>query len=156
MKKLIAALVMISALVFALPAAAGSRCDASADECIEKMKTKLAEKAWLGIDYDKAGHGRWSVKQVYANSPAEQAGFQAGDILIAMQGEDYTKENKKAIKAAWAKLDVGSDVQYVVKREGSKVKLNAVLAHVPQDLQQQWLAEYVQENHPEHRLASSN
>ena len=120
------------------------------------MKTKLAEKAWLGIEYDKADYGRWSVKKVHANSPAADAGFQQGDILIAMQGEDYTKENKKAIKAAWAELGVGSDVQYVVKREGSKVKLNAVLAHVPQDLQQQWLAEYVRENPPEHRLASSN
>ena len=56
MKKLIAAVLMVSALVFALPASAGSRCDASADECIEKMKTKLAEKAWLGIEYDKADY----------------------------------------------------------------------------------------------------
>ena len=155
MKKLFA--IFLTSMIFALPAmAGGEKCTASGEECVTAMKTKLANKPWLGIEYDKVDSGRWSVKKVFPNSPAEQAGFQAGDILIAMQGVDYSKDNKTAIKAVYADLAPGSDVNYVVKRNGSKVKLDATLAHVPSDLQKKWLAEYIQQNHPELQVASTD
>ena len=154
MKKLFA--IMVVMLIVALPAAAGdkAKCKGSGEDCLAKMKTKLAEKPWLGIGYETDEHGHWVVKKVYEGSPAEAAGFQKGDIMLAMQGEQYTKDNKEALKAIYKDLEVGSDVQYVVKRQGGKLKLDATLAHVPKDLQKLWIAEHMEHNHPEMQMAS--
>jgi S1-C subfamily serine protease len=154
MKKLFA--IMVVMLIVALPAAAGdkAKCKGSGEDCLAKMKTKLAEKPWLGIEYETDEHGHWVVKKVYDGSPAQAAGFQKGDILLAMQGEKYSKDNKEALKAISEDLKPGSEVEYVVKRQGGKMTLDATLAHVPKDLQKLWIAEHMEKNHPEYQMAS--
>jgi hypothetical protein len=71
-----------------------------------------------------------------------------------MQGEVYSKANKPALKKIYSELSPGSEVQYVVLRQGAKVKLDATLAHVPEDLQKQWIAKHMKEHHPEMQMAS--
>jgi C-terminal processing protease CtpA/Prc len=153
MKKL---LILLTALAVSLSAAAGEKCEGSADDCLAKMKTKLAEKPWLGVEFDKDDHGQLLVKKVYSDSPAEEAGFQKGDIVLTMQGVEYTKANKKAIKEVYAGIKPGSDVQYLVKRQGAKVELDATLAHVPVDLQKKWIAEHMENHHSNEKVASNN
>ncbi len=148
--------IFLIALAVALPAAAGgANCDGSADE-LAKMKTKLANKAWLGIEYDKTDDGYYVIKTVHDGSPADQAGFHKGDVLLTMQGEKYSKANKAALKKVWAKVEPGSEVQYVVKRDGAKVSLDATLAHVPVDLQEKWIAEHTEEHHADQQLVSND
>lgn len=154
MKKLI--IILLTALVVSVSATAGEKCDADGDACLVKMKAKLAEKAWLGIEMDKNDHDMLVIKKVYQDSPAQQAGFQKGDILLTMQGEEYTKANKPAIKKLYTGLKPGSDVQYVVKRQDAKVELDATLAHVPKDVQMEWIAKHMKEHHPEKQVASNN
>ena len=149
-------MILLMALVVSLSASAGEKCSGSGDDCMAKMKTKLAEKPWLGVEYDKSEHGQLVVKKVYADSPAEQAGFQKGDILLTMQGVEYSKANKKAIKDVYANIQPGSEVEYVVKRQGAKVGLDATLSHVPVKLQKKWIAEHMKEHHPEVKVASNN
>ena len=120
------------------------------------MKTKLADKAWLGIEYDKTDDGHFVIKSVHDGSPADQAGFQKGDVLLTMQGEEYSKANKAALKKVWAKVEPGSEVQYVVKRDGAKVSLDATLAHVPADLQKKWIAEHMAEYHADQQLVATD
>ena len=107
-----------------------------------KMQAKYAAKPWLGVEYDKGDHGQYVIKTVHADSPAEAAGFRKGDVILAMEGVEYTKANKKALKQVWSGVKPGSEVQYVVKRQGAKVELDATLAHVPADLQKKWIAEH--------------
>lgn len=154
MKRLLAILVVM--LVVALPAAAGdkAKCKGSGEDCLAKMKTKLAEKPWLGIEYETDDNGRWVVKKVYDGSPAQAAGFEEGDVLLAMQGEEYSKANKEGLKKVYADITPGSEVQYVVKRKGGKVTLDATLSHIPKDVQKQWIAEHMTDNHPEMQMAS--
>ena len=153
MTKLIA--ILLLALTFCLPAVAGERCDGSADE-VAKMEAKYAEKAWLGVEYDKTDSGHYVITNVHSGSPANKAGFQKGDTLLSMQGEEYTKANKKALKKVYANISPGSEVQYVVKRQGAKVELDATLEHVPADLQRKWIAEHMEKHHPDQQVASSN
>lgn len=154
MKKL---LILLTALAVSLSAGAGGeKCHGAAEDCMAKMKTKLADKAWLGVELDKNEHGQMVIKSVYEDSPAEQAGFQKGDVLLTMQGVEYNKKDKKAMKKAYAGVKPGSDVQYVVKRQGAKVELDATLAHVPKDVQKMWIAEHMKENHPEFQVASKD
>lgn len=158
MKKLF--VLVLAALLLPASALAGGKNHAERTacgaECVEKLKAKYATKAWLGVEYDKTDSGYYKIKAVHEGSPAEQAGFQAGDIMLAMNGVEYTKANKKAVKAAWSQVSVGSEVDYTVKRQGQKVGLVATLDNVPADLQAQWIAEYVKESNANAAVASTN
>ena len=147
MKKQI--VIFLLALAVAIPAmAGGANCDGSKEE-VANMQTKLAKKAWLGVEYDKGDDGYYIINTVHDGSPADQAGFQKGDLLLTMQGEKYTKANKAALKQVWSKVTPGSEVEYVVKRDGAKVSLDATLTHVPKDLQKKWIAEHMAKAHPD-------
>ena len=138
------------------PAVAGDKgkCDGNPDDCVKAMKAKLAQKAWLGISYDTGEDGRWVVTEVDPDSPAQKAGFEKGDVLLAIDGVEYSKENKTKLKEVFAKLAPGSEATYVVKRKGGKVKLQATLGHVPEDVQKKWIAEHLSKNHSETQMAS--
>jgi predicted metalloprotease with PDZ domain len=154
MKKVYALLFVV--LVLALPAAAGEKgkCTGSGDDCLAKMTAKLQTKAWLGIEYETNDHGHWVVEEVYANSPAQKAGFEKGDVLLAIDDVKYTKDNKEALSAVYAGLKPGSSATYWVKRQGEKVKLEATLGSVPKDLQAKWINEHMAKDHPEYQMAS--
>ena len=63
MKKQI--VIFLLALAFAIPAmAGGANCDGSKEE-VAKMQTKLANKAWLGVEYDKSDDGYYIINTVY-------------------------------------------------------------------------------------------
>ena len=153
MKKLSAFLVVV--MLAAAPAMAGEKkCDGSGEDCVKKMKQKYSEMAWLGIGYDADDHGRWVVSSVEPGSPAEKAGFEKDDVLLAMDGVEVSKENKAAFKKAYSKLTPGSEATYVVKRQGGKVKLQATLGHVPAELQAKWIEKHVKKYHPDMKMAS--
>ncbi len=158
MKKLL--VLVLAALLFPVSAAAGGKQHAERTacgaECVEKLKAKYANKAWLGVEYAKMDSGYYKIKAVHPGSPAEKAGFQAGDVMLAMNGVEYTKANKKAVKAAWSQVSVGSEVNYKVKRQGEKVGLVATLDNVPADLQAEWIANYVKESNANTAVASNN
>ena len=154
MRKVFALLVVLT--VLALPALAGEKgkCAGSGEDCLAKMKAKYAEKAWLGVDYDTDDQGHWVIKKVYDNSPAQAAGFEKGDILLAVNDVKYSEDNKKQLKEMYANFEPGSQTTYWVKRQGEKVKLDVTLGSVPEDLQNQWIAEHMKHNHPDFQMAS--
>ena len=156
MKRASGVLVVVLIMVFALTAFAGEKgkCETSGEDCLKKMTYKLQHKAWLGVEYDMTESGRWAITKVVPNSPAAKAGFEKGDVLLALNGEEYSKDNKKALKAVYSKLEPGSKAMYVVKRQGGKVKLEATLGNVPKDLQAKWINEHMAEHHPETQMAS--
>jgi S1-C subfamily serine protease len=110
--------------------------------------------AWLGIGYDTDENGHWVVDKVYDRSPAEKAGFQKGDVLLAVNDVKYSKDNKTELKAVFATFEPGAKATYWVKRDGEKVKLEATLGSVPKDVQEQWIAEHMEHSHPEFQMAS--
>lgn len=140
------------ALVFALVTAAFAGGEKGAD-CATKTahgnegghghaatKAKMAAKGWLGIDTEKdEATGAYRVSKVAAGSPAEQAGFRTGDVLVAFNGVSI--KDKERVKAAKASIAVGSKVTYTVARAGAEQKLTATLAPVPEHVLAQWMAE---------------
>ena len=154
MKKLVAVLVLV--LFVAMPAMAGDKgkCAGSGEDCLAKMKTKIAHKAWLGIEYETNEKGRWVVEDVYKGSPAQKAGFEQGDVLLAINGVEYSKANKPALKEVYSKLEPGSQAKYVVERQGGKVKLGVTLGSVPKDVQAKWINEHMKNHHPDYQMAS--
>ena len=103
---------------------------------------KVAERAkhgWLGIDTEKAANG-YCITKVHASSPAAEAGFRSGDVLVALNGIAFSDDNKAELKAAKANLWPGSKVEYTVVRAGAQQQLAATLAPVPEAVLAEWQA----------------
>lgn len=129
-------------------------CTAGTQECLDKMVAKFQAKGWLGVETEQLETGRWQVTSVYPDSPAAVAGFMPGDVLVAMNGIEISDENKDALKKAKHGLGPGSDVTYVVKRQGGKVTLAATLGSVPTAVAAEWIGGHMVANHSEIKLAS--
>jgi predicted metalloprotease with PDZ domain len=153
MRNAMISIVTIIALSFAGIAMAGDKADCTndGDEGLAKLKAKIASKGWLGVETDKVDVGYFKVKKVYEGSPAEAAGFQEGDVVLAINGVKCTEENAKAALKKTG-MKPGAEATYVVKRSGEKVKLTAQLGHVPEKVAKMWIAEY-QEKQADARMA---
>jgi C-terminal processing protease CtpA/Prc len=148
--KILTAAAAAVALLFgaSLASAGGEKCaEQHAQADYQKMAEKWAAKGWLGIETDKNAQGGYTVTSVVAGSPAEKAGFRAGDVLVALNGVALTEANKEAVKKAKSSLGVGKQVTYTVARAGSERTLSATLGTVPRDVLAQWLGEHVLDNH---------
>ena len=146
------ALALVVGLVTAAFAGGGGECKT---EAAQAHKAKLAAKGWLGIDTEKdEATGAYRIAKIAPGSPAEQAGFQVGDVLVAFNG--IPVKDKERIKAAKASIGVGSQVTWTVARAGAEQKLAATLAPVPEQVLAQWLAEEEKAAQPAQVAASGN
>ena len=133
------------ALTLALAPAAfagGAKCahDAKAAAHNNK-KAELAAKGWLGLKTEKDASGAYRVSSVAPGSPAAQAGFRSGDVLVAYNGVALTDANKDAVKKAKAGCAVGTKVAYTVRRGNAEQTLTATLAPVPDEVLAEWMKE---------------
>jgi C-terminal processing protease CtpA/Prc len=137
---------VVLALVLALSSAAlagGEKCahDAKAHAAHKEKAAKMAAHGWLGLKTDKDADGAWRVASVAGGSPAAQAGFRAGDVLVAFNGIALTEANMDAVKKAKADCAVGKTVNYTVRRDGAEKTLTATLAPVPDEVLAEWMKE---------------
>jgi len=148
--------VAVLMVAVAMPTVAGDthNCTASTEDCLRKMYDKMQTKAWLGIETEETDSGHWAVVKVYLDSPAQRAGFEAGDVLIALNGVEMSKQNKEAYKKAAHGLAPGSKATYTVKRDGGKMQLVAQLESMPREVMAQWIGEHLINQHAEVRVAS--
>ena len=143
MTRMVTTLSLALFLAFAtLAAAGGENCDKAAKAA--HAKTAAHEKAkhgWLGLDVEKGASGT-TVTGVAAGSPAEKAGFQEGDVLVAFNGIALTDDNKEALKKAKMQNAVGRQVTYTISRGGAQRQIAATLAEVPAEVLAKWEKEY--------------
>ncbi len=139
--------------VFAVAGEKG-HCTAPTGECVKGMYEKLSHVGWLGIETDKNEKGIVTIKAVVADSPAVAAGFQPGDVLLAINGVELKDANKEAIMKAKKSLVPGSQASYTVLRQGAKKTLSATLVAPPRTVLAQWIGEHVIAEHAGPQLAS--
>lgn len=126
-----------------LASAGGEKCAKDA-KAAHAAKAAIAEKAkhgWIGLEVDKSASG-YVVTEVAAGSPAAQAGFQKGDVLVAFNGIALNDANKDALKKAKAGITVGSRVTYTVSRAGAQRQIAATMTEVPKEVLARWEKEY--------------
>lgn len=152
-------LVLLGGATAAIFAGDPERCTAPADECVKKMHAKLSQVGWLGIEKEKSPEGA-RVAKVIPGSPAAAAGFQVGDVIVAVNGVDVmTKEvqvkDTKAKEAAAKekemqvklKMQPGSTATYTVLRNGVRQDLSATLAPMPHEQMAQAIGEHMLHSH---------
>lgn len=133
-------LLVLGAILSLAPAAyaGGAECEKAHAAKVAEMKAH----GWLGIESQKdEATGAYKVSSVAPGSPAEQAGFRAGDVLVAINGVSVHSENKEAMKKAKSQFGVGKQVTYTVERGGQKQALTATLAPVPDAVLAKWMAQ---------------
>lgn len=89
-----------------------------------KPNFEVAPRGFVGIEFDDAG-GAVVVKKVLPGSPAEKAGFKAGDTIEGVKA--VTVESGKDLAKALAKAGVGTTLRFTVKRDGKSEELSVEL-----------------------------
>ena len=127
--------------------AGGEKCaEQHTQASYEEMARKYAKKGYLGIETEKVGEGKYAVSKVASGSPAEKAGFQKGDVLVALNGARFGDANKEAVMKAKSALGPGKAATYTVSRAGSEKQITATLSEVPREVLAQWVGEHVIEH----------
>jgi predicted metalloprotease with PDZ domain len=149
-------LILSLAVLIAVPLLAGGKhkCEATTQECLDKMAAKYKNHGWVGIEGDKKDGGHFVIKKVISDSPAEAAGLRKGDVLVAMNGVGFADENKDKLKKIKSSLAPGKTLEYTVKRNGKKKVVAVTLGEVPDEVLAQWVGKHMLE-HSTVKVASS-
>ena len=137
------------AAALAAPLAAGEKgkkCEMDAQACLTKMAAALKGRGWVGIEMDDAA-GRLTVTRVVPGSPAESAGLRSGDVLVALNGVPFGKENEAKVKASYKAMTPGAKITYTVQREGKDREVEVTLGKLPPEVLAQWVGAHMLEGH---------
>ena len=88
--------------------------------------TRVSRRPWLGLSSTEQG-GRVQIVRVNRDSPAQEAGLAAGDVVLAIDGEKVSTL-EGFYKKLWARAEPESEVQLTVLHgaEVLQVKVRAV------------------------------
>ena len=146
------AIVGLAASGFALDA---SKCTSSTQDCLNYMSRNLENRGWVGIEVDdEGGIAQMFVSNVVEDSPADKAGFNRGDLLIAVNGVVFAESNKKKIRDIQYAMKAGDDVVYLVGRRRAKKELRVELGPLPDTVIAQQIGEHMMD-HAEVKVASA-
>jgi predicted metalloprotease with PDZ domain len=149
------ALVLLVGFAAAGFAGGDHKCDKSAQDCLDKMADYLKSKGWVGIETEKTADGRYAVSAVTEGSPADEAGFRPGDVLVALNGVEFAAQDKAALKKAKESFKPGNTVKYTVERAGERTQLAVTLAPLPDAVLARWIGEHMLDEHSHVRVASN-
>jgi serine protease Do len=98
------------------------------------IKEGKVNRAWLGIDIQpmlssQKGEAGVLIGGPIAGSPAEKAGFQPGDILLSLNGQEVSvsyPEELPTLNQLVADLPIGKPAAAVVRRDGKEVTLTVL------------------------------
>ncbi len=140
---------LAAAAAMATPARAGGshKCTKATQECLDAIATAVRSKGWAGLELDTSKTGAMSVKAVVPGSPAEAAGFAAGDVLIALNGIKFADEKSKdALYALKKTLVPGARATYTIQRAGSEQRIGVTLAPMPDSVRAAYVGEHMLEH----------
>jgi C-terminal processing protease CtpA/Prc len=99
----------------------------------EAAQTQSQERPFLGIQLQRSEVGV-VVEGVLAESPAETAGLQSGDVITAVNGEAL--ENPRDLVQVIAGLSVGDTVSLTFTRDGEEQTADVTLAAFPAEFEE--------------------
>ena len=89
----------------------------------------VVERPWLGIQpVEQPEAGAVGIREVYANSPAEKAGLQSGDEIIAISGE-VVHSPQDVVRLVGSRR-VGDEIEITVQRDGQEQKVTVTLGYL--------------------------
>lgn len=136
-----AVLVMLAVPVFA---GSGEKCSSGTQACLNHWSAGK-DMGWTGLELDKSDPAAIKVKAVTPESPAAAAGFQVGDVVLALNGAKMS--DKAAMKKAKGSWKAGQSATYTVQRAGAEQQIAVTLAKTPDQVYASMLGSHMMENH---------
>ena len=144
-------LMTLALVVAALPLFAGDekkRCEGEIAVCAEMMAQKFRDRGWVGINLDNSeGEDKTVLSGIFENSPAEAAGLKKGDVLVALNGIPYTRDNEKELYDVYKNSKPGQTITFEVDRSGQQQEIDVTLARLPEKIVAQWIGYHIMEAH---------
>ena len=143
----ILAAISLAVMVLPLTAGEGYKCEASAQECVNHMAKKMADKGWLGVEYDAdEKSGVITITEVVQDSPAQKAGIKVGENLVALNGVKYNAP-KEELHKAYQAYTAGNQVTFTVAASGHERQVKVTLGNLPDEVKARWVGSHLLEQH---------
>ena len=72
--------------------------------------------------------------RVYDDTPAQAAGIEEGDVLVAIRGVALGDENQAKLAKLEAEMIPGANFDFTLSRKGKSREVNLTLTDMPQDV----------------------
>lgn len=137
--------ILTTATLLLLPAAAfagdSHKCDEPVQTCLDTMVKELKTTGFIGVELDdEKGPQHLVVTKVVPKTAAEEAGIEAGDVLVALDGLAFGKANREAM----SKIKVpGQKVTCTIRRDGKKMDLPLTLRPMPADVMAKYIGDHM-------------
>jgi len=145
----------IVAPLLAMAFAAGSavaggytKCSsANTQECLDMMAKKLNNRGWLGVEINDES-GSMLITRILPDSPAQQSGLVAGDVLFAVNGIQYTESNQDTLSAIREAMTPGTTFTFTILKGGKdKQDVAVTLAKMPEEVMAALIGKHLLEMH---------
>lgn len=142
---------LAASLMITGAALGGGKCPYTTQECLDLMATKMKDSGWVGVELERKedDYGPMTVMKIVEGSPAEKAGIQIGDVLVAINAIPLEEGNQKKLSEARAASKPGQSVTWTIRRDQEKRDVSITLGAMPADL----LARYIGSHMLEHASA---
>jgi predicted metalloprotease with PDZ domain len=157
MSRRIALWTLVLAVALALPLSAGEghkKCEGDAQACLNKMAAKFKDRGWVGVELDHNKDGSMTVLEVIDGSPAQAAGLNSGDVLLAINGVKFGDKNSEKLKATQKDMRIGNTITYTVKRYDKTKDVPITLAPIPEEVMYAWVGQHMMNGHMTVEIAS--
>jgi C-terminal processing protease CtpA/Prc len=145
--------IVLVLMASALPAVADTeRCtEPDAQTCLDHMVARH-HRGWLGLEYERSEEGTIRVREVTPHSPASKGGFQVSDVLLSINGADFS--DPSAVKKARGDWLPGQTVTYTIRRGTTLRLLTVKLGRMPEKSFVEMVGRHMLENHVSPALAA--
>jgi C-terminal processing protease CtpA/Prc len=143
----------ISRLIFVALVAAASisaeepRCGGAARECEQKIRQMLSGRRYLGATIEDRNPGL-VIKSIEPDSPAERAGLQGGDRLIAVNGKPLTRASAREFKQILAAARETGGLFIIIARGRRYMKTDAKLEPYTKEVIAKIISAHMSQSHP--------
>ena len=165
MKKTFLIAMLASLVLVVLPAIAGDehaenadyekKCGADAQACLSWMADYYKGRGWAGVSLEMSDDGLY-VSEVHKGTPAAKAGVKTGDVLVAINGIEYSDENKEKMGALQEKMVPGAEFTYTIARNGKNKEVSFALDEMPMDVVARQVGMHMLNDHAAVEIASAD
>jgi predicted metalloprotease with PDZ domain len=123
------------------------KCHGTAKECDQKIRHFLSGRRFLGATIKDRNPGLY-IESVTPNGPAEGAGLQKGDRLIACNSKPLTHASTRDFKQILADARENGYLTMIVFRRGGYKRINTRLEPYTKEQIDQIVSGHLSQSHP--------
>jgi S1-C subfamily serine protease len=118
------------------------------------MVKALKDRGWVGIEMEGSGNPhKMKITRVLDKSPAKKSGLKVGDVLFAVNGVEFSEDNKAKLKEIKGQMKPGVTLTYTVLRGSREKQIDVTLAEMPDYVRAQMVGGHMIE-HAKHECKS--